>query len=216
MISKFLKLPVSLKIRYGMYYFLSSLRTLKFNIFHIYNLIRLKMSDVRIGKNFSTSGCMTLDIYPESSVIIGDNVVIVSDSRYASPSSLAFPAKLKTFSPTSKIIIGNMVGLNGTSITSRSKKIEIGNGTMIGPNVIIVDSDFHPPWPPENRRDYPGNEYDKEIKIGENCWIGMNTIILKGVTIGENSIIGAGSVVVKDIPPKSLATGVPAKVVKEY
>lgn len=87
---------------------------------------------------------------------------------------------------------------------------------MVAPNVIIVDSDFHPPWPPENRLNYPGDEYDKDVRIGKNCWIGMNAIILKGVNIGDNSIIGAGSVVVKDIPPDSLAAGVPAQVIKVY
>ncbi|MDP3395053.1 MAG: acyltransferase [Methanoregula sp.] len=149
-------------------------------------------------------------------MIIGNRVSIISDSRRATASALAFPARLKTISPTSEIIIGDNVGLNGTSITSRSKKIEIGSGTMIAPNVIIVDSDFHPPWPPENRLHYPGNEYDGEVKIGKNCWIGMNVLNLKGVKIGDNSIIAAGSVVIKDVPSESLAAGVPAKVVKSY
>lgn len=216
MISKFFALPMKLKFRYLIYFFFSFLQIVKFRIFHLYNIIRLKISDVHIGKNFSTWGIIVLDVYPQSTVTIGNDVSIVSDSRRATASSLAFNSRVKTFSPTSQIIIGDNVGLNGTSITSRSKMISIGAGTMIAPNVIILDSDFHSPWPPEDRLNYPGNEHDKDVRIGKNCWIGMNTIILKGVTIGDNSVVGAGSVVVRNIPADSLAAGNPAVVVKAY
>ena len=216
MISKCLALPMRLKVHYANYYFISFLQALKFKIFHSYNVMRLKISNVQIGRNISTSGLMIIDIFPQSTVIFGENVTINSDSRRATASSLAFPAKIKTFSRNSKITIGDNVSLNGTSITSRSKTISIGAGTIIAPNVIIVDSDFHNPWPPDQRIYFPGNQQDKDIQIGNNCWIGMNTIILKGVTIGDNSIIGAGSVVVKNIPPNTLAAGAPAKVVKQY
>jgi acetyltransferase-like isoleucine patch superfamily enzyme len=59
-----------------------------------------------------------------------------------------------------------------------------------------------------------GYERDRRVKIGKNVWIGVNCIILKGVTIGENSILGAGSVVVNDIPPNVLVRGNPAKIIK--
>ena len=65
-------------------------------------------------------------------------------------------------------------------------------------------------------RDCCDTDSDGDIHIGKNCWIGMNTVILQGVTIGYNSIIGAGSVVNSDIPADLLAAGVPAKVVKKY
>lgn len=199
-----------------MYIFFNGLHNGKYRFLHLYNLIRLTIAGVHYDRNFSTAGAMVLDIYPGSTVAIGRNVSIVSNSRRSSASSLAFPAKIKTFTGSSKIIIGDNVGLNGTSITSRSRTILIGDGTIIAPNVIIVDSDFHPPWPPDQRGNYPGNERDRDVRIGNNCWIGMNCIILKGVSIGENSIIGAGSVVVRDIPPNALAAGVPAKVIKTY
>ena len=106
--------------------------------------------------------------------------------------------------------------MNGTAIVARSKSIQIGNNTIIAPNVTILDSDFHIPWPPERRYNTSENEIDKDVTIHDDVWIGMNTIILKGVTIGKNSIISAGSVVVHDIPENCLAGGVPARVLKRY
>lgn len=55
----------------------------------------------------------------------------------------------------------------------------------------------------------------KDVHIKRGCWIGTKVTILSGVTIGEGSIIGAGAVVTKDIPPYSIAAGVPAKVIKK-
>jgi acetyltransferase-like isoleucine patch superfamily enzyme len=60
-----------------------------------------------------------------------------------------------------------------------------------------------------------GVEYAKEVAIGNDCWIGGNTVIMPGVTIGNGCTIGAGSIVTKDIPPFSVAIGSPARVVKK-
>jgi len=83
---------------------------------------------------------------------------------------------------------------------------------MIGPDCLIMDSDFHIPWPPESRYYYPGEEVDADVLIGAYVWLGARCIILKGVTIGDNSIIAAGSIVVGNIPENCLAAGVPAVV----
>jgi len=212
----FFSLPTTLKARFLLYAFFSLFhRTLNLCL-HLFNISRMKISGIQYGRNFKTEGIIIIDIYPESEVVIGNDVSIISDSRRATSAALAFPAKFKTFSKTSRIIIGDSVGLNGTSLTARSRTIHIGAGTIIAPNVIVVDSDFHIPWPPEQRRYYPGDEHDHDVLIGNNCWIGMNSVILKGVHIGENSVIAAGSIVTSDIPENSLAAGVPAKVVKVY
>jgi len=214
--SRFWSLSNHQKIRFAGYFLSNFFHTTVYAILNLYNIIRFRWSGVSYGKGFSSAGTIVLDIYPGSRVILGDHVVVVSDSRRCTAAALAFPSRFRTFTPSSEIIIGNNVGLNGTSITSRSRTITIGEGTMVAPNVIIVDSDFHVPWPPEKRRDYPGTDSDGDVRIGKNCWIGMNAVILKGVTIGDNSIIGAGSIVNQDIPADSLAAGMPAKVVKTY
>jgi acetyltransferase-like isoleucine patch superfamily enzyme len=87
-------------------------------------------------------------------------------------------------------------------------RIVIGTGTIISWNVSILDGDGHSIFY-EDKYNRP-----QPISIEDNVWIGNNVIILKGVTIGAGSVIAAGSVVTKSIPPYSLATGNPAKVIK--
>ncbi len=87
------------------------------------------------------------------------------------------------------------------------EKIEIGNNVAISDNVSIRDSDNHEILNSNHVKTKP-------IKIGDHVWIGMNAIILKGVTIGDGAIIAAGSVVNRDVPAKCLAGGVPAKILK--
>lgn len=74
----------------------------------------------------------------------------------------------------------------------------------------------HPIYPDTRNSAY---EYGKEVVIGDNVWIGGNTVVCPGVRIGDNVVIGAGSVVTKDIPDWSVAAGNPCKVIrkiKEY
>ena len=75
---------------------------------------------------------------------------------------------------------------------------------------MIIDSAFHD-IDPDRRLDPPTAD---PIMIGNNVWLGARVIVLPGVTIGENSVVGVGSVVTRDIPPRSLAVGTPASVVR--
>ena len=147
--------------------------------------------------------------------MIGENVILVSSSWRASAAGLSGPLRLRTHFTSAKIIIENDVGINGGSLTARSGTIRICRGTMIGPDCIIMDSDFHCAWPPDQRLVYTGVEADANVTIGSCVWLGARCIVLKGVTIGENTVVAAGSVVTKDLPPNCLAAGVPASV-KSY
>lgn len=113
----------------------------------------------------------------------------------------------------SKILIGNNVGISGTTINATSSII-IGNNVLIGSGCIITDTDSHPLH--YDNRNAGCNELTQKapIVIEDNCFIGARSIILKGVTIGEGSVVGAGSVVVKDVPSHCVVCGNPAKVVK--
>lgn len=171
-------------------------------------------SNFSIGKNPQIWGRFYAIMYSslDSSITIGDNLRMVSGQSRAAMTVYS-RCKLAVYKNAS-IVIGDNVSMLGTVITSK-KRIEIGDHTMISPNVIIIDSDFHVSWPPEKRFDLVSPDHDQSVYIGRNVWIGTNSIVLKGVTIGDNSIIGAGSVVINDIPANVLAAGNPAVVRKQ-
>lgn len=89
--------------------------------------------------------------------------------------------------------------------------IYVGDYTMIGPNVTIASAG-HPILPELREKGY---QYNMQVHIGKNCWIGAGSVILHGVTIGDNTVIGAGSVVTKDIPENVVAVGNPCRVLRE-
>lgn len=92
--------------------------------------------------------------------------------------------------------------------------VSIGHGVVISERVVIRDSDNHTICEAGSEVDSSPKSIAVPITIGDHVWVGMNAIILKGVTVGEGSIIAAGSIVNKDVPPHCLVGGVPAKVIK--
>lgn len=89
-------------------------------------------------------------------------------------------------------------------------KVIIGDNCQLAPNVAIYTAG-HPVHPDTRNTAY---EYGIEVTIGDNVWIGGNTVICPGVHIGSNTVIGAGSVVTKDIPDWCVAAGNPCKVIR--
>jgi len=106
------------------------------------------------------------------------------------------------------LILEDGAGIGRGSVVSAMEKLRIGKKTFIAPYCCIYDQDHKFP-------NMLSGYVVMKVEIGENVWIGAHSVILKGVKIGDNSIIGAGSVVTKDIPPNSIAAGVPAKVIKK-
>lgn len=92
-----------------------------------------------------------------------------------------------------KVIIGNNFFINDNSSINCQTDIKIGNNVFFGQNVNVYDHDH-------DFANDMNNFICKNVEIGNNVWIGANSIILKGVKIGDNSVIAAGSVVTKDIP----------------
>ncbi len=105
------------------------------------------------------------------------------------------------------IIIGDNTAIGDRTEIHAGSRVEIGSGCNIAWDVCIMDRDYH--------KFNSEEETVKPVRICDNVWIGCNSIVLKGVTIGEGAVIAAGSVVTRDVPPKTLAAGNPAKVIKE-
>ena len=112
------------------------------------------------------------------------------------------------------IEIGEHCGISGSTIYAY-QQIKIGNYTRVGANCKIIDNDFHP-LDLEYRHKGMNMDYTKRapISIGDDCFIGMNSIILKGTTLGNNVIVGAGSVVHGSFPDNCIVAGNPAKIIK--
>ena len=168
---------------------------------------------LKVGRHPKIWGSIVIKIVGNGAIILGDNLHLVSETKR---SFITLFSKIQLTAYGEGVIsLGDRVALNGTVITSK-KSISIGSGTMVAPNVIIVDSDFHQAWPPETRFISDTSAFDKGVKIGCNVWIGMNTLVLKGSDIGDNSIIGAGSTVTGVIPPNCIAAGNPAIPIKYF
>lgn len=106
--------------------------------------------------------------------------------------------------------IGDNVSINyGTSIAATGS-VRIGRGCMLGTYSMILDNDFHEI---EHRDVMPA---PRPVVLEDNVWLGNRTLILPGVTIGHDTVIGAGSVVLTSIPPRSIAMGNPARVMKTF
>lgn len=156
---------------------------------------------VKKGKN-SIVRNLSLYIKGDNILIsIGDNVRITDASFYIVGNN-------------SRIVIGNGVSITdhfGIALMGNDKEVIIGEDCMISNHVEIRTSDAHPIYNIDNQI----INKSKSVIIGDHVWIAAKASIMKGVTIGEGSVIGMCAIVTKDIPPHSLAVGIPAKVCKK-
>ena len=106
------------------------------------------------------------------------------------------------------IKVGRNVFINSGCCFQDQGGIEIGDGTLIGHQVVIATLNHDPD--PEKR----GDMFPRPVKIGTKVWIGSHATLLPGVTVGEGAIVAAGAVVTRDVPPRSVVAGVPARVIK--
>ncbi|MHA4812657.1 acyltransferase [Flavitalea flava] len=144
-------------------------------------------------------------LYPGTKVIIGKNCKFIS-GHTDNLIGINRPCILSATNAGTEIRIGENSGFSGTVIGAFAG-ITIGDHVKCGANTLITDSDWHP----EDPRSGPPSP----IFIGDNVWLGVNCVVLKGVRIGNNAVIGANSVVTKDIPAGTIAAGNPCKVIRE-
>ena len=154
---------------------------------------------ISIGKGCRFWGKMYFHRAPGSTITVGNNCRFRS-AIWSNLVGLNRQCMISTLNSNAKITIGDGGGMSGT-VVSAAVSIEIGSNVLCGANVTITDTDWH-------------DAGSAPVIIGSNVWLGMNVIVLKGVTIGDHTTIAANSVVTKDIPANVLAAGQPAKVVK--
>ncbi|WP_276038094.1 acyltransferase [Desulfovibrio mangrovi] len=160
-------------------------------------------------------GAAIFDGYPQirlantASLRVGDKCIFRSTSFV---NSIGCRRCFINVAEGATLTFGREVGVSGIQIGCASN-ISIGDGTIVGSNVIITDCDWHSVSPSDRRANrFNTIKNSQPVVIRENVWVGMNAVILKGVSIGENSVIGAGAVVTKDVPPNSIAYGNPLTV----
>ena len=179
----------------------------------------MRLSKVKYGKNLLLKGTPVIYNKSGAELTIGDGVTIKS-SFLSNLVGLYSRTIIVTRAPGAYIRIGDNVGISGATIYAR-KGIEIGENTAIGGNVKILDNDFHPIEVEDRNKlmaDPNGGNSDlipaKEIRIGKNCFIGCNAIILKGTVLGDGCVVGAGAVVAGKFEGNCVIAGNPAKVIR--
>lgn len=172
-------------------------------VFMAKNVNLRNASLIRFGKGVTLERGVIIDGLMRKGIVLGDNVKIGAYSVIAG-------------APASNLGEGIAVGANSAvdaySFIGSSGFISIGENVIMGQHV-----GFHPENHNFDRTDVPIREQGttrQGITIADDVWVGSNAIFLDGAHVGKGSVIGAGSVVRGNIPPYSIAVGIPAKVIR--
>lgn len=159
---------------------------------------------ISCGKNLLLKRCCHINALSNNGIVIGDNFSL---GEYA---IIECTGVLKTIGES--LEIGNNVGVNHYCYIAVRGSIKIGDNVIFGPRVSVFSENHN-----TTEIDIPikdQGETRMDTTIGNDVWIGANSVILAGVTIGDGAIIAAGAVVREDVPSYAIAGGVPAKVLK--
>ena len=167
-------------------------------------------SNISIGNGVQIERGAILGVYGEQGqeIVIGDNVSILSGSKIFAGGGNVHVGDGSVITYECNIFSSGSVA-EGTILN----RIEIGENVIIGPHVVITSGQHSYEDPSIPIKQQP--DICRDITIEDDVWIGANVSIIPGVRIGKGSVIGAGAVVIDNIPPFSVAAGVPAKVLKK-
>jgi acetyltransferase-like isoleucine patch superfamily enzyme len=169
----------------------------------------------RQGRAFQEFGVGSAICFPVNTIYGAEHICIGAGVLIGPSVTLSagvMPGHVPTRSPVVRIGDGTLIG-RGSGIVGHVD-IEIGKHVFTGHHVYITDANHG-----YEDLDRPiGAQFSaaRPVRIGDGSWIGHGAIVLPGATIGEHVVIGAGSVVSGDIPPRSVAVGNPARVIKRY
>ena len=181
--------------------FLSSLERLRLRL----------LSGVKLPASIFLTGRSFIVCKKGGVLRVGEGVTIHS-ARFCNP-VMNHRTTLAVVAPEAELVIGNSVGMSGVTVIC-STRVEVGQGTLLGADCLILDNDLHLPclsgigW----KGTYGSSEGGLPIIIEPYCFVGARSMILKGVTLGQGSVVAAGAVVTKSVPPYSLVYGSPMQV----
>lgn len=171
------------------------------------------LKGVAWGRGWRILGMPIIQRHRGSVVELGDRLVLRSWAA-SNPLTPNHAVVFATRTGKAFIKVGDDCGLTGTTLVA-AEGIEVGDRVLIGANVTIVDTDFHPLHWMVRLQDINKGDH-RPVVIEDDVFIGMNSLVLKGVRIGRGSVIGAGSVVTKDVPPNAIVAGNPAQIVRYF
>ena len=173
----------------------------------------LRARGVLLGEAPTFYGVPQVSRHHGSTIEIGRRVIVCSDSRFTAL-SLNHPAKISTVRPEARIVIGDDVGMSGACIVC-ARSISIGSEVMMGANVMIIDTDFHPVEPVGRRFSDDASRIGvASVLIGDNVFLGVGAKVIKGAHIGPDSVVSAAALVVAgEYPAGAILAGNPARVI---
>ena len=162
-------------------------------------------SKIRVGRNFIVGDFSYINGLSRKGIQIGNNVSI---GRH---STLICTAVISQIGEG--ILIGSRTGINDGAYLAGQGGIKLGEDVIIGPGVKIFSENhlFDEHSIPIKKQ----GVRRAGVEIGDNCWIGANSVILSGVSIGVGCVVAAGAVVNKSVPKNSIVAGIPAKIIKK-
>jgi acetyltransferase-like isoleucine patch superfamily enzyme len=172
--------------------------------------LRFALAGVHWGRRWRIFGTPILQRHRGSRIILGDGLELRSTPR-SNPLRPFQPVVLSTRRRGAVIIVGEKCGATGAVLVA-DERIEVGNRVLLGANVVVTDTDFHP-LDAEARQRAPQEGAHAPVIIEDDVFVGTQALILKGVRIGRGAVVGAGAVVTRDVPAGAVVAGNPARVV---
>lgn len=176
--------------------------------------VSYRRSGVSLGEGVLAFGRPLITAVPGARVEVGAGVRLVSVDK-ATPLGVNHRVVIRALAPGARISIGAETGISGGTVNAMGS-VTIGRRCLLGANVTVFDTDFHPVHDPmRHAAPPPPFRPEDAVVIGDSVFLGTGSIVTKGVTIGDNSVIGAGSVVTRSCPPNTIMAGNPARAIGE-
>jgi len=175
-----------------------------------YPRIRLlfALNGIPWGEGWRFHGVPIIQKHQGSRMEFGSYLQLRSSAR-SNPLGANRPVILSAWRAGAVLEIGDRFAMTGGTVCA-AERITIGQDVTVGANTTIMDGDFHP-LDPEQRRLHPQRASTAPVIIQDGVFIGVQCLILKGITLGQGCVVGAGSVVTQDVPAGVIVAGNPAR-----